>query len=84
MRLDKFLKNSRVIKRRTVAKEAAESGRIKVNGKTAKPGLEISLNDIVEVTFGNNIVKFEVLQIIENLKKDEADKMFRIIQWEKM
>ncbi|MFM1515593.1 RNA-binding S4 domain-containing protein [Helcococcus ovis] len=80
MRLDKFLKNSRVIKRRTVAKEAAESGRIKVNGKTAKPGLEISLNDIVEVTFGNNIVKFEVLQIIENLKKDEADKMFRIIQ----
>lgn len=84
MRLDKFLKNSRVIKRRTVAKEAAESGRIKVNGKTAKPGLEISLNDIVEVTFGNNIVKFEVLQIIENPKKDEADKMFRIIQWEKM
>lgn len=84
MRLDKFLKNSRVIKRRTVAKEAAESGRIKVNGKTAKPGLEISLNDIVEVTFGNNIVKFEVLQIIENPKKDEADKMFRIIQWENM
>lgn len=80
MRLDKFLKNSRVIKRRTVAKEAAESGRIKVNGKIAKPGLEISLNDIVEVTFGNNIVKFEVLQIIENPKKDEADKMFRIIQ----
>lgn len=80
MRLDKFLKNSRVIKRRTVAKEAAESGRIKVNGKTAKPGLEISLNDIVEVTFGNNIVKFEVLQIIENPKKDGADKMFRIIQ----
>ncbi|MFM1524984.1 MULTISPECIES: RNA-binding S4 domain-containing protein [Helcococcus] len=79
MRLDKFLKNARIIKRRTVAKEAAESGRVKVNDKIAKPGVEISVNDIVEVTFGNNIVKFEVLQIIENPKKDEAEKMFRVI-----
>ncbi|MFM1538843.1 RNA-binding S4 domain-containing protein [Helcococcus bovis] len=79
MRLDKFLKNARIIKRRTVAKEAAESGRVKVNDKIAKPGVEISVNDIVEVTFGNNIVKFEVLQIIENPKKDDAEKMFRVI-----
>ena len=55
MRLDKFLKNSRIIKRRTVAKEACEAGRVQVNGKESKPGTELSVGDKITVTFGNSI-----------------------------
>lgn len=63
MRLDKFLKISRVIKRRTVANEAADAGRIAVNGKTVKPSYEVKIGDIVEIKFGDKISKFEILQI---------------------
>ena len=63
MRLDKFLKVSRVIKRRTVANEAADSGRISVNGKVAKPSYDIKVGDIIEIKFGDKISKFEILQI---------------------
>ena len=63
MRLDKFLKVSRVIKRRTLANEAADSGRIAVNGKTVKPSYEVKIGDIVEIKFGDKISKFEILQI---------------------
>ncbi len=63
MRLDKFLKVSRVIKRRTVANEAADSGRISVNGKVVKPSYEIKVHDIVEIKFGDKVSKFEVLQV---------------------
>lgn len=63
MRIDKFLKLSRVIKRRTVANEAADSGRISVNGKVVKASYEVNVGDIVEIKFGDKISKFEILQI---------------------
>lgn len=63
MRLDKFLKISRVIKRRTVANEAADGGRVSVNGKVVKPSYEVKIGDIVEIKFGDKISKFEILQI---------------------
>lgn len=80
MRIDKFLKNSRIIKRRSVAKESAESGRIKVNEKIVKPGTEVKPGDIIEIEFGNRIVKFEVLELIESSRKDTAEDMFRVIE----
>ena len=63
MRLDKFLKVSRVIKRRTVANEAADGGRVSVNGKVVKPSYEVKVGDIVEIKFGDKISKFEIMQI---------------------
>ena len=63
MRLDKFLKVSRVIKRRTVANDAADNGRIAVNGKIVKPSYEVKVGDIVEIKFGDKIYKFEILKI---------------------
>ncbi len=63
MRLDKFLKVARVIKRRTVANEAADSGRISVNGKVVKPSYEVKVGDVVEIKFGDKTSKFEILQI---------------------
>ena len=63
MRLDKFLKVSRIIKRRTVANEAAEGGRIIVNGKQAKPSYEVKVNDIIEIKFGDKTSKFEIIEI---------------------
>ena len=63
MRLDKFLKVSRVIKRRTVANDAADSGRISVNGKVVKPSYDVKVGDIVEIKFGDKISKFEILQV---------------------
>lgn len=63
MRLDKFLKVSRIIKRRTVANEAADSGRISVNGKIVKPSYEVKIGDVVEIKFGDKVSKFEILQI---------------------
>ena len=63
MRLDKFLKVSRVIKRRTVANEAADGGRVSVNGKVVKPSYDVKVGDIVEIKFGDKTSKFEILQI---------------------
>lgn len=70
MRLDKFLKVARVIKRRTVANEAADSGRVSVNGKQAKPSYEVKVGDIVEIAFGNSTSKFEILHIPKAIGKD--------------
>ena len=70
MRLDKFLKISRIIKRRTVAAEAADNGRISVNGKVVKPSYEVKIGDIVEIKFGDKISKFEILQIPKVAGKD--------------
>lgn len=70
MRIDKFLKVSRVIKRRTVANEAADNGRISVNGKVVKPSYEVKIGDIVEIKFGDKISKFEILQIPKVTGKD--------------
>ena len=70
MRIDKFLKVSRVIKRRTVANEAADNGRISVNGKVVKPSYEVKIGDIIEIKFGDKISKFEILQIPKVSGKD--------------
>ena len=79
MRLDKYLKNSRIIKRRTVAKEACEQGRVEVNGRVAKPGLELKTGDEIRITFGNNILKVRVLAMPETVRKEDADSMYEVI-----
>lgn len=79
MRLDKFLKNSRIIKRRTVANEACDAGRVSVNGKAAKAGYEIKIGDIVEIKFGDKTTKFEVSKVIENPRKEEAGELYKIL-----
>lgn len=79
MRLDKFLKVSRIIKRRTVANEACDAGRVLVNGNPAKASLKVKAGDIIEIHFGNNTVKVEVLDLKETTKKEEAKELFRYI-----
>ena len=79
MRLDKFLKNSRIIKRRTVAKEACEQGRVEVNGKVAKPGLELKVGDEIRITFGTNILEVRVAAMPETVRKDDAQDMYEVI-----
>lgn len=79
MRLDKFLKVSRLIKRRTVANEACDAGRVLVNGKTAKASVKIKKGDIIEIQFGTKNVKVEVLDIQDTTKKEEAKDLFRYI-----
>lgn len=78
MRLDKFLKISRVIKRRTVANDAADNGRVSVNGKVAKPSYDVKVGDIVEIKFGDKTSKFEVLQIPKVQGKD-MEQLIKII-----
>ncbi|MBQ2712422.1 MAG: RNA-binding S4 domain-containing protein [Clostridia bacterium] len=80
MRLDKFLKVSRILKRRTVANEACDAGRVTVNGKDAKPSHKLKEGDIVCVRFGDKHLTFEVLQLTEHVKKEEAGEMFRVIE----
>lgn len=79
MRIDKYLKNSRVIKRRTIAKEACEQGRVLVNGKVAKPGTEINSGDEIEIVFGTKPIKIKVEQILEHVKKDNVKDMFSLV-----
>ncbi|WP_427339305.1 RNA-binding S4 domain-containing protein [Caloranaerobacter sp. DY30410] len=79
MRIDKFLKNSRIIKRRTVAKEACEQGRVLINGKVAKPGTLVNIGDIIEINFGTRTMKIEVIQLLEHATKDNAHNMYNII-----
>ena len=79
MRLDKYLKVSRIIKRRTVANEACTAGRVTVNGKVAKASQEIKVGDIIEVGFGNKQVKAEVLSTQETVKKENAKEMFQYL-----
>ena len=76
MRIDKFLKVARIIKRRTVANEACDAGRVSVNGKA---GTEIKPGDIVEVSFSGNKTKFEILSVSETVRKDDAKDLYRII-----
>ncbi|MCD7982420.1 MAG: RNA-binding S4 domain-containing protein [Clostridiales bacterium] len=79
MRLDKFLKVSRLIKRRTVANEACDAGRVMVNGKTAKASLNVKEGDEIEIAFGNKSVRVEVLQVADTSRKEEAKEMFRYL-----
>lgn len=84
MRLDKFLKVSRVIKRRALAKEVSDEGRVKVNDRVAKAGTVLSAGDTVEIQFGRKIVTLEVLQLEAHAKKEDADRMYKIIKEEKI
>ncbi|MCI8453371.1 MAG: RNA-binding S4 domain-containing protein [Lachnospiraceae bacterium] len=79
MRLDKFLKVSRLIKRRTVANEACDAGRVLVNEKPAKASLHVKQGDIIEVQFGTKSVKVEVLDVQETVKKDDAKELYRYL-----
>ena len=79
MRLDKFLKVSRLIKRRTVANEACDAGRVLVNGKTAKASVKVKPGDVIEIQFGTRAVKVEVLDLQETTKKEETKELFRFI-----
>ncbi|QZT27257.1 RNA-binding S4 domain-containing protein [Streptococcus dysgalactiae] len=79
MRLDKFLKVSRIIKRRPVAKEVADKGRIKVNGVLAKSSTDLKLNDHIEIRFGNKLLTVRVLEMKDSTKKEDALRMYEII-----
>lgn len=79
MRLDKFLKVSRLIKRRTVANEACDAGRVLVNGAVAKASVKVKVGDVIEIQFGMKTVKVEVLDIQETTKKEEAKDLFRYL-----
>ena len=79
MRLDKFLKVSRLIKRRTVANEACDAGRVLVNDKTAKASLNVKEGDVIEIQFGTRAVKVEVLDVQGTVKKDEAKELYRYL-----
>ncbi len=79
MRIDKYLKNSRIIKRRPIAKEACEQGRVSINDKLAKAGDDVKPGDIVEVRFGTGEIKIEVVDISNNVRKNEAENLYKII-----
>ena len=79
MRLDKYLKNSRLIKRRTVAKEACEGEKVYLNGKQAKPSAEVKVGDILEIVFGEKRIKAEITDISDNVSKASAREMYRLI-----
>jgi len=79
MRLDKFLKVSRILKRRTVAKEVCESGKVEVNGRPAKPSCDLKENDVVSISYANGKFVFRVVMLKETVRKDEADKMYEIV-----
>lgn len=79
MRLDKYLKVSRLIKRRTVANEACDAGRVLVNDKVAKASVNVNVGDIIEIQFGNKSVKVEVTDVSETVKKDEAKDLYKYL-----
>ena len=79
MRLDKYLKVSRIIKRRSVANEACDAGRVTINGRPAKASYDVKVGDILEIQFGNKPVKVEVTDVKETVKKDEAKEMYKTL-----
>lgn len=82
MRLDKYLKVSRIIKRRTVAKEACENGRVYINNKVAKPGTDIKENDIIEIKYADKSLKARIVNVAEHMSKENAKNMYEIIAGE--
>lgn len=80
MRIDKFLKVSRLIKRRTVAKEASIGEKILINGKLAKPSSQVKIGDIIEIHYYKNHMKIKVLDLINSSKKDDAEKMYEVLE----
>ena len=79
MRIDKYLKVSRLIKRRTVANDAASAGRIMVNGRVVKPSYDVKIGDVIEIGFGNRTVKARVTKLSESTKKEDAADMYELI-----
>ncbi len=79
MRIDKFLKVSRILKRRTVAHDAAEAGKISVNGKEVKPSYRLKVGDVVEIAFLTGTLKFRVKELKETVKKDDASSLYEVI-----
>ena len=79
MRLDKYLKVSRIIKRRTVAAEACAAGRVSLNGKVSKPGAEVKVGDIMTIRFGDKLGRYEILAVAETVRKDSAGEMYRVL-----
>lgn len=79
MRLDKYLKVSRLIKRRTIANEACDAGRIAVNGKAVKASYHVKVDDVIEIQFGNRSVKVQVTSVQETVKKEEAKDMYKYL-----
>lgn len=80
MRLDKFLKVSRLIKRRTLAKDASDAGRVSINGRAAKPSAEVKPGDILEIGFGSKQVRVEILEVKESVRADEAKNLYKVIE----
>ncbi|MDO5154678.1 MAG: RNA-binding S4 domain-containing protein [Eubacteriales bacterium] len=79
MRLDKYLKVSRIIKRRTVANDACDAGRVMVNGKVAKASTDVKVGDRIDIEFGNKNVSVEVIQVVDSTKKEDAKEMFKYL-----
>jgi len=84
MRLDKYLKVSRIIKRRTVAKEASEGGRVTLNGKVAKPSTEVREGDVMEIRFGEKLARYRILTVAETVRKADAGAMYELIDGEEI
>ena len=80
MRLDKYLKVSRIIKRRTVAKEACDGGRVSINGKPAKAGAEVKEGDVMEIRFGNRVGRYEITDVREVVRKENAAEMYKVLE----
>ncbi|NLW88217.1 MAG: RNA-binding S4 domain-containing protein [Clostridiaceae bacterium] len=79
MRIDKFLKVSRIIKRRTIANDVCAAGRVSINGKAAKPSTEVSVNDRIDIAFGNGVTSVRVVSVAETVRKNEAAEMYEIL-----
>ena len=80
MRLDKFLKVSRIIKRRTVANDACSGGRVSLNGRVAKPGADVKEGDMLEIRFGNRVGKYRVAGVQEHVRKENAQNMYEVLE----
>ncbi len=80
MRLDKFLKVSRIIKRRTVANDACSGGRVSLNGRTAKPGADVKAGDVLEIRFGNRIGKYRILDVKDTVRKEGAADLYEVLE----
>ena len=80
MRLDKYLKVSRLIKRRTVAKEACDGGRVTISGKVAKAGAEVKEGDVLEIRFGNRVGRYQIVDVREVVRKEEAALMYKVLE----
>ncbi len=80
MRLDKYLKVSRIVKRRSVANEMCSAGRVEVNGRQGKPGTTIKVGDVLDIGYGKNRVKVRILEVREHVRKEEADSLYEVLE----